>query len=326
MDSFKEFKKIKNANCVCLIAHIDPDADALSSMVVMQDFLMDKFKIACVDMFAEGNVPDNCFEILDNKKLNLEPKQKYDAAIIMDCPNLDRVGRYKDLYEQANLKINIDHHATNELNNCISYFDVVSSSCEIVYNLLTYYNYNFSSSQLGKIYAALLTDTDGFSVGAITKDTYKIASACASVVKIEEIYTNFLKHKSLLNQQLYAKAINNIKEYKQGFIITYLTRENYKELKAKEEDDFGIANQLNTIYTSKLICFITPKGNNWYVSLRAKSGYDVSIIAKSFGGGGHKGAAAYISTNSLDSIIKDIEKAFKKQLKEIVVVKDKLFN
>ena len=56
MDSFKKLKKIKNVNSVCLIAHIDPDADALSSMVIMQDFLIEKFKISCVDIFAEGNI------------------------------------------------------------------------------------------------------------------------------------------------------------------------------------------------------------------------------------------------------------------------------
>ena len=326
MDSFKKLKKIKNANSVCLIAHIDPDADALSSMVIMQDFLMDKFKIGCVDIFAQGKIPDNCLEILGGKNINDEPKQKYDIAIIMDCPNLDRVGRYVDLYNSADVKVNIDHHATNEFKDCILYFDVVSSTCEIVYDILTYYGYKFSPSQLGKIYAGLLTDTDGFSVGAINSNTYKVASACADVVKVEQIYTNFLKHKTLLNQQLYAKAINNIKEYKQGFLITYLSKEDYKELKAEEGDDFGIANQLNSIHTSKLICFITPKGNNWYVSFRAKNGYDVSLIAKSFGGGGHKGAAAYISNKGLEAIIRDVERVFKKQLKEIVVVKEKLFN
>lgn len=325
MDSFKKLKKIKNANLVCLIAHMDPDADALSSMVIMQDFLIEKFKISCVDIFAEGNIPDNCLEIIEDKIIDPQPKQNYDAAIIMDCPNLDRVGRYASLYQNAAIKINIDHHATNIFKDCISYFDVVSSSCEIVYDLLSYYGYKFSSAQLGKIYAALLTDTDGFSVGAINSNTYKIASACADVVKVEDVYTNFLKHNTLLNQQLYAKAISNTKEYKEGFLITYIKKEQLDELKAKEEDEFGIANQLNSIYTSKLICFISPKGNNWYVSFRAKKGYDVSLIAKKFGGGGHQGAAAFVSSKSLDVIVKDVEKAFKQQLKNVAVVEEKLF-
>ena len=325
MDSFKKFKKICKAKSVCLIVHIDPDADALSSMVILQDFLINKFKIPYVDLFAEGDVSDNCLEILDGRQINPAPKQKYDAAVILDCPNLDRTGIYGQLYLDSDIKINIDHHATNNFSGCIRYFDVVSSTCEIVYQLLTYYKYKFSSAELGKIYAALLTDTDGFSVGAVNSTTFKIASACADVVKTEEIYKNFLKHNSLLNQRLYATVVNNIKEYKEGFVVTYISPEQLVSLKANAYDCFGISNQLNSIHESKLTCFISPKGKQWYVSLRAKKGYDVSIIAKAFGGGGHQGAAAYLSNKTLNQIIKEVAKEFKQQIKSITIAKEKLF-
>ena len=59
--------------------------------------------------------------------------------------------------------------------------------------------------------------------------------------------------------------------------------------------------------------------------MRAKKGYDVSTIAKINGGGGHVGAAAFLSHNDLTKIKDDILKQFTTQLSKTIIVKPKLF-
>ncbi len=313
MIDFSQFDKIKNSKSVCLIGHITPDTDALASMVLLKDFLSNVFKIKVVDLFAQDTSITKKYEfILGKYKIN--PKQKkYDTAIVLDCPNLDRVGIYKPLYDNAQIKANIDHHATNVFDCDIRLFSTVSSTCEILFDLFSFYNYTLNSNQLTKLYAALLTDTAGFSVGAITKKTFEIAGACIGKVDTAWVYSSFINEKSLKNQQLYAAAIKNIVKTKNNkFIITYLTDRDYAKLKVKNknEETEGIINQLNTISSAKLVCFIYRKDKQLYVSMRAKNGYDVAKIAKKFGGGGHTGAAAYLSDKSLKSIIKDIYTEF----------------
>lgn len=326
MDKFKNLKVLKKCKSVALISHISPDADALCSMVIMQQFLMQKFGVKKVDIFAEFNsLPNEFLEILEVVEINPMPL-KYDAAIIMDCPNEDRVGIYKQIYNQAKIKINIDHHATNNFKNCLHYFDIVSSTCEIVYLICKHFKYNLTTNQLAKIYIGILTDTAGFSVGAINSTTMKIIGACVDKIDFTTLYSHYYNSNTLLNQQVYSKVIGNVAtKASDNYLITYITKSELDLLKATVDDTFGVSNQLNTICSAKLICFIYPKNEGQYVSLRCKPGFDVSVIAKKFDGGGHVGAAAYLSNKTVKEIIKEIENEFKVQLTLTNITKKNIF-
>ena len=63
-----------------------------------------------------------------------------------------------------------------------------------------------------------------------------------------------------------------------------------------------------------LVCFIYPKTSKYYVSLRAKQGYDASTIAKNNGGGGHLGAAAFESDLPIEEIQQIILAEFIKEI------------
>ena len=53
MNKYANLEILKGKNSVCLISHISPDADALSSMIVLKEFLISHFNILNVDIFAE---------------------------------------------------------------------------------------------------------------------------------------------------------------------------------------------------------------------------------------------------------------------------------
>jgi nanoRNase/pAp phosphatase (c-di-AMP/oligoRNAs hydrolase) len=55
--------------------------------------------------------------------------------------------------------------------------------------------------------------------------------------------------------------------------------------------------------------------------MRAKYNYDVAKVAKAFGGGGHVGAAAYLSDKSIFEIEEDIKHEFSKQHSQSAVAK-----
>ena len=111
---------------------------------------------------------------------------------MMDCPNTDRLGIYKNLFLDAKLKIVIDHHATNNYDGDINIVELCSSTCEIVYNILNSFNFEISKANQGKLYAGLITDTNNFTVGKITNTTFKIASEFTDNINREEIYKAFL--------------------------------------------------------------------------------------------------------------------------------------
>ena len=314
---YDDLNLISNHKNICLISHISPDTDALASMLVFRDFLISHFKISCVDMFSESeSLSDNYIEMIGNLKLNKKVKQ-YDVAIMMDSPNTERLGVYKNLFNQAKLKIVIDHHQTNLFEGNINIVEQQSSTCEIVYSIIKHFKHKISIRNQSKIYAGIITDTNNFTVGNFNKKTFKIASEIIDNVDHEKIYSNFLGRNTMKNMQLLSIAINNIKSFNNdNIIISHITHDEATKLNACSEDFIGIVNKISTISNSLLVCFIYPKGDNYYVSLRAKQGLKVSSLAKANGGGGHDGASAYLSNKQLQEIENNVLDSFKNLLKK----------
>lgn len=327
MINYSELNILNNVKSVCLISHITPDPDAISSMVVLGEFIEKHFNVETVDLFAEAtNLSDGLLEILDDKNLNRNTLEKYDIAIMMDAPNIDRLGCFKPLFTNANHRIVIDHHATNNFPGDINIVEICSSTCEIVYSILKEFNFKLSKEQMGKLYAGIITDTNNFVVGEITEKTFNIASEFTNFINREAIYKAFLANNTLKNMQLLSLAIENLSSYEHNqIIITHITLEQAKKYNTTHDNYCGLINKIATINSSKLVCLIEPQDDIFYVSMRAKSDYDVSVIAKKYGGGGHVGAAAFTSTLSLEEIHEIILNEFRTQLTKTKSKKIKLF-
>lgn len=313
---YQDLEILRNANNVCLISHINPDADALASMVTMKDFLMRTMGVKSVQMFAEANsLPENYAPILAESKLNKEPCSIFDFAIMLDCPNIERLGAHKNLFLKAQTKIVIDHHSTNLFQGDINIVENVSSTCEIVYQILKEFNHTFSTKDKEDIYAGIITDTNNFSVGNIGKQTLSVASEIIEDIDSKAIYENHFSNNSFKNMKLLALAINNIKSFENGnILISHVSLDKMRENDANFDDFTGIINRLSTISGSKLVCLIYPKNNEYYVSMRSKPEYNISTIATAYGGGGHKCAAAFNSSKSIEEIETSILSEFLKLL------------
>ena len=209
---YNKLDKLKNAKSICLIAHIDPDVDAICSLICFKRFLNEVFKKRKVDLFAEyDSLPNNYLPLLNGNKLNPTPVN-YDCAFIIDCPNTDRIGKYYNLYKQAKIKGVIDHHATNNLNPEIRFVEIVSSCCEILYSIFKEYKYPLNKEISTYLYAGLINDTNNFSVGAITKTSFEIASACLKYINPVELYDYFF-----LNTTLKSRIFKALKMAKFSF-------------------------------------------------------------------------------------------------------------
>lgn len=311
---YKLIEKLKKAKHVCLIAHTEPDADALCSMVVLKHFLVEKFKLQ-VDIFAEyTHLPQSYFCVIENQNIN-QGKHDYDFAVMMDAPTTERLGKFKNLFEQATNKLVIDHHATNEFDKSTNLIDVVSSTCEIVFDILNKYKYKFSKRDYGMIYAGIITDTNNLTVGERSKHTFDVVGECVQNVESYPIYENFMLNNTRLNMNLMAKAIQNAQYFcDDKIIISHITSQQAKEMGAMQDSYTGIINRLATINGAKMVGFIYPKQDEFYVSMRGRVGCNVGEVAKQNGGGGHAGAAAFMATGDLSVIEQNLLQNLTKQL------------
>lgn len=326
MKNYKDLEILKHFKKICLIGHIDPDTDALSSMVVFCNFLKTTFKIKTVDIFAECNHIENSYAPIVEATILNPALQNYDCAIMIDSPNTDRLGKYKKLFTNSPFKIVIDHHNTNHFDGDLNIVHTTSSTCEIVYLIAKEFNYKFTTADKGKIYAGIITDTNNFTVGNFNSSTFEVVSECIDEIDNTAIYNHFFGKNSLLNMQLLSIAIQNIKTFEDGKILfTYITKEESQKFNASHEDFTGIINRIATITGNALVCFVQPKDQFYYVSMRAKNDCNVAKIAKNHNGGGHNGAAAFISHEEINEIEKYIVNEFKEELKNYSAPSENLF-
>jgi len=311
MTNLDIIKTLKDSKSICIIGHIDPDADALASLTVLKNFLTTQFQIPIVDIFAQTEqVQENCEFMLKGQILNPE-METYDTAIAVDSPNIDRLGIYAHLFSKATSTYVIDHHNTNLKFATYNIVEESSSTSEIIFELLESLNYNFTYQDNINIYSAIITDTNNFTTQNTKKSTFYVASKIIEKINFIDIYNNFFSNISINNAKLLSFAIKNLISLKNNeILISYLSKKHFKKSNATVNDITGIVNKLSNINGNKLTCLIFKKNKEYYVSLRAKNGYNVADLAKKYKGGGHVGASGFLTKLKLNKIIKLIKKEY----------------
>ena len=98
-------KEINKAETFVILAHENPDGDAIGSCLGMCTFLKELGKSDIDVLFKD--FPET-FKFLPNfEMIKSEPSyEKYDMAIVLDCPNTDRVGKeYRKFIENAKVRV-----------------------------------------------------------------------------------------------------------------------------------------------------------------------------------------------------------------------------
>lgn len=318
MSKYRELKKLKKAKTACIISHMNADTDAIASMTLMKNFLL-RLGLTRIDIFTDTNAKLDNYEILtDTKNINVRTAMNYDVAVILDCANTGRVGKYLPLFTNAKLKVNIDHHDTNTYEGDINIVEIVSSTAEILYRIMRKFNYKFTLQDYNCIYSGIITDTDNLTVGRLSADTFNVLGKCfAAGIDNARLYKRFFASNNLKTMHVLALAIKNITPYEDGkILITHISREEEINLNSHDEDYEGVINQLSKTKDCELIAFIKPRNEQYYVSMRARGDHDVSKVAISNGGGGHKGAAAFTSNASLGDIEQKVLSDFRSLIQE----------
>ena len=97
------------------------------------------------------------------KKASDVKKVDYDAAIVLDCGDLKRVGGVKKFIQEGKPLINIDHHVTNDRFGSVNVVQPkASSTCEMIFDLFKEARYALNKNLALLLYAGIMTDTGSF--------------------------------------------------------------------------------------------------------------------------------------------------------------------
>lgn len=276
-----------------LVSHVDPDGDAIGSLIALLLLLRRRGKHAVA--YDRDGVPE-IYRFLNHSHeiVNAVPvSDQFDVAVFLECPTIQRAGAEIEQFIKAiPIWINIDHHVENaefgHLNIVEPDFCAVA---EVVYELFEAMEEPVDDMVAEVLYTAIMTDTGSFKYPNTTARSHEIAARLIKYgVSPHQIYQRVYENMSQSAARIGARAHSTLEINGKISCIT-ITRAMLEETGAAAEDTHDIVNLGRGIRDVEVALLFRETDDGIKVSLRSKDHVDVNEIARRFDGGGHLRAA-----------------------------------
>jgi phosphoesterase RecJ-like protein len=302
-----------------VVAHENPDGDALGSMLAMTLGLRALGKDA--QMYLTGSAPlpaEFAFMELDEVLRELPEDVGERVLVAVDCANARRLGQDPGLLDRAKLVVDVDHHHDNtRFGSSNLVVAEASSTAEIVRDLLWELGVGLTPDIAEALYVGLVTDTGRFQYSNTTPKAFRLAAELVEAgADVHGIFRNVYETVQFAKLKLLARALDRAQLYEGGqLLISHLLRSDFDEVGAEEPYSEGIIDYLRQAEGAELVALIreppSDGGPTRRVSLRSSHDeVDVSAIARKAGGGGHRQAAGFSSEDSVEGITELIRREF----------------
>ena len=286
-----------------LTSHARPDGDSIGSQLAMAfalEALGKQVRIVNADPAPE-HYQD--FPGMDRIEIAGSASADVDAVIVMECSDLTRTGVAG--LERAFL-INIDHHAGNRLYGAVNWHDESAAACgEMVFDLIRELGVPLTLEIATHVYLAILTDTGSFHHSNITPRTFDICRQTVEAgVNPAAMARRVFDSNSFGKLKLIGALLDSMQLLDEGRLaLLYMDDAMLEACNCTNNDTEGLINLPLTAREIQAVVFfkVGPTGEV-RVSMRSKYDVDVRQVAGAFGGGGHKNAAGFTVTGSLDEV------------------------
>ena len=193
------------------------------------------------------------------------------------------------------VRLRIDHHGSATSFSDLELVDPDSASCaEVVYDVLELMEAPRQAEVLDRIYVGLSTDTGCFRFANTTAHTFRVAAACAEGgARVYQLNQELFETNTLGKLRMQGWIVEHMRLLHCGTMaICAIPRSVELELGVTSDDMDNISNFPRTVAGVNVAATIRETEDGLAkISVRAVPGYDATVIAEKFGGGGHKGAA-----------------------------------
>jgi len=293
---------LRDAPSVALACHVNPDADALGSMLALAHHLVARgTSVTC----AFPNPPEDAprwAELLPGRELLVHPDAFPSEPAVMvtcDCASLDRLGHLGHAASAAGALIWIDHHRSNDGRGTIRLVDpAASSTCEIVAALIDEIGGPMTDASAVCLYAGLVTDTGRFQYEAATPATLLLAARLREHAFDHARLSRALyedNRAAYLDVASVAMARARL-EPDADLVWTYVLWADLERAGVTPADIDDLIDVVRTAREADVAALVKQQRDGRFkVSVRSRGAHDLSAIAAAFGGGGHRLAAGYTS-------------------------------
>jgi phosphoesterase RecJ-like protein len=232
---------------------------------------------------------------------------RYEAAIILECDNVQRTG-ITGIDCRNRILVNIDHHNSAKPFADINWIKTdACATAEMVYELIRAAQVPLTPEMATCLYTAVLTDTGSFCFAGTNEHTFALAEELVRAgADPAHIAQNVYFTRPESKMRLLGEALKTMQR-RGSLMWMHVTQDHMHQTGALEEDCEGLVNYALGIDGIETALFFRElPGGRFRVSLRSKGKIDVACIAEQFGGGGHRCASGCSIAGPLDRAVDEI--------------------
>ena len=314
-DGLKAF--LSEYDAYIIAGHKEPDGDCIGSALALASLLRRQGKEAL--LLSAG--PFNRSEVREFEPAfasELPPTlPKRTAAVIVDCSDLGRTGSIANALSGFPA-VFIGHHATSSCGGDANLIDgTVPAAALIVQALIEEIAGGLTLYEAEMLFFGVCTDTGFFR--HLDSSSAEVFAAVSRLVECganpKKTYAKIKSGKSFNSRLLIASILSRMKRYYGGrLVVSIQTLEETQKYGKEARDSDSLYQLIQSIEGVEAIAIVkqeTPK--TCTAGLRSLDRIDVSTVAASLGGGGHKQAAGLSIEGRAEDIAEKLIKAFEPQ-------------
>jgi len=289
-----------------LLTHVNPDGDALGSLIALGQGLAALGKKAT--MYCEDGVP-SLYEFLPgSQEVTAVPggPEDYEAAVLLDCNSLKRAGEQALSMADVPVLAVLDHHIPDgPLPESAVVDEKISATGELVYHLLLALKAEITPEIATNLFVAISTDTGSFSY---ENTTAEVMALCGDLVRKGarpwKIFQDLHLNRPPQRLRLLGLSLKDVEFFLEGRIgALTVTNEMMSRTVTTAIDTDGFVEYPRFVRGVELaLLFRETDNGGCKVSLRSKGRFNAAALARSFGGGGHVSAAGFTAQGPLEEI------------------------
>lgn len=300
------YEECREYNRIGISGHIKPDGDCIGAVLALYLYLNKRLPNAEIIAFSEE--PASCFAYIrgiERFNTNFEVKEAPELMIALDTVS-DRLGGAEKYFQTARKTINIDHHISNA-SGCgdVNYVDAeASSTSELIYRLI---EPDYIDREIAEaLYLGIVHDTGVFRYSNTSPETLTAAAHLITYgFDFSELIDKTFYEKTYIQNLALGRVLLESRLFLDGkLIVGYMDEKTMTQMGLTTKDFDGIINQLRITEGVECAAFIYQMNAvTCKVSLRSKGLVDVSAVAVTYGGGGHRRASGFYVKEDSERLI-----------------------
>lgn len=307
----------RKAKRMALIAHVSPDGDTVGATLALRLAFLSLGK--AVDVICDGEA-SRSLAYLPGVNCFLKPEQTdglYDTVIAVDVSDHKLLGKADAIFDNAPVKMVIDHHATNPGYGDYNYIrGDECSCCVLAYEAITAMGVEVTQEMGTCLMTGMSTDTGHFMYPYTTPLAFEVAGKLRAL----GVDVSYITRVLYRTQERTAVNLTRIAYQKMRFEldgqvgVIELTQADMDEAGADYSQTSGLVNKALEVECVRMAILATQREDSVKLSLRAVEPDTVNDIAKQFGGGGHAQAAGVTMQLPMSDAVAVVLAAMKEKL------------